>query len=160
MNEMYLFLAVIVGMFLAACSVALIALGKMIDRCPAENEEDRERSLASPAEATKLAAIILWALYIPGVWALLQDGRFVVIIGITTMFAVCMFVFTALVFSFAVLNTIKQRNRTQRDAVLSVAPATTTAVPNTPRFEKPVLGSRPYKRQAANFLVDALVKKD
>jgi bacteriorhodopsin len=160
MNEMFLFMAVVVGMFLAACSVALIALGKMIDRCPMENDEDRERSLASPAEATKLAALVLWALYIPGVWAILQEGRFAIIIGITTMFAICLFAFTALVFSYVVLGTMKRRSKTRREAVLSTTPATATATTPSPRLEKPVLGSRPYKRQAANFLVDALVKKD
>ncbi len=160
MNELYLFLALIVGMFLAACSVALIALGKMIDRCPIENEEVRERSLASPAEATKIAAIVLWALYIPGVWAILQEGRTTIIIGITTMFAVCLFVFTALVFSYAVLGTMRRKSKTRRDTVLSVTPATAPVPSRSARLEKPVLGSRPYKRQAANFLVDALIKKD
>ena len=160
MNELYLFLAVIVGMFLAACSVALIALGKMIDRCPTEHEEEREHSLASPKEATKLAALILWALYIPGVWAILQESRFTIIVGITTMFAVCLFTFTALVFSYVVLGTLKRRSRTHRDTGLSATPTGATPAPVSPRFEKSLPGSHLYKRQAANFLVDALVKKD
>jgi Flp pilus assembly protein TadB len=76
------------------------------------------------------------------------------------MFAVCLFAFTALVFSYAVLGTMKRRNKTRREAVLSTTPATATATTPSRRLEKPVLGSRPYKQQAANFLVDALVKKD
>jgi hypothetical protein len=160
MNEILLFLLVIAGIFLVACSVALIALGKMIDRCPTENEELRERSIASPTESTKLASLVLWAMFVPGAWLILQEGRNAMIIGITTIFAVCLFMLTALVFSFAVLSTMRRKKKVAGGTVLSVAHA--TSPPHTPptRFEQPVLGKRAIKQPASSFLVDALIKKD
>jgi len=160
MNEILLFLLVIAGIFLSACSVALITLGKMIDRCPAENEELRERSMASPTESTKFAALVLWALFIPGAWLILQESRYAMIIGITTMFAIGLFMFTALVFSFAVLSTMKRKRKVPGEMVLSAAPATSPAPAHPTRFKQPVLGKRQVKQPVSNFLVDALIKKD
>jgi hypothetical protein len=160
MNEILLFLVVVAGIFLSACSVALISLGKMIDRCPTENEELRERSIASPAESTKIAALVLWAMFIPGAWLVIQEGRNAMIIGITTLFTVCLFMLTALVFSFAVLSTMRRKKKVPGGMVLSAAPAPSPAPAHPDRFDQPVLGKRPVKQQVSNFLVDALIKKD
>jgi hypothetical protein len=160
MNELLLFLVVIAGIFLVACSVALIALGRMIDRCPTEYEETRERSIASPVESTKLASLVLWAMYIPGAWLLLQEGRNAMIIGITTVFAVCLFMLTALVFSFAVLSTMRHKKKVPGEVVLSAVPSAATTTARKPRFEQPALGKKSYKPPVSSFLVDALIKKD
>jgi predicted lysophospholipase L1 biosynthesis ABC-type transport system permease subunit len=109
MNELLLFLLGIAAVFLILCSVALLALGKMIDACPTGKEDRRERSFASPVESTKLAVVMLWALFFPGVWAVLQENRITLILGITTLFSVCLFMLTALIFSVAVLSTIKRK---------------------------------------------------
>ncbi len=94
-----------VGIFAIACSIALIALGKMIDKFPQTGDNERERSLSSPRESTMIAVILFWVLFIPGGWAVLQEAKIVMIVGITTIFAICLFMFTGLVFSFAVLST-------------------------------------------------------
>ncbi len=99
MNEVILLLLGIAGIFSIACSIALITLGKMIDRHPQAGEDTRERSLASPKESTMIAVIVFWALFIPGGWAVLQETRFTLIVGITTLFAICLFMLTAMVFS-------------------------------------------------------------
>jgi Na+-transporting methylmalonyl-CoA/oxaloacetate decarboxylase gamma subunit len=109
LNEILLFLLGIAAVFLIMCSIALLALGKMIDACPSGRDEQRERSFASPIESTKLAVVLLWALFFPGLWAVLQESRTLLILGITTLFSVCLFMLTALIFSVAVLSTIKRR---------------------------------------------------
>ncbi|MEN6442243.1 MAG: hypothetical protein WC391_02865 [Methanoregula sp.] len=110
MNEILLFLLGISAIFLVMCSIALLALGKMIDTCPTGQEsERRERSIASPVESTKLAVVLLWALFFPGMWAVLQENRITLILGITTLFSVCLFMMTALIFSIAVLSTLKRK---------------------------------------------------
>jgi bacteriorhodopsin len=160
MNELLLFLLVIAGIFLVACSIALIALGRMIDRCPTEYEETRERGIASPVESTKLASLVLWAMFIPGAWLLLQEGRNAMIIGITTIFAVCLFMLTALVFSFAVLSTMRRKKKVPGEVVLSAAPPASAAPARETRYDQPALGKKSYKPPVSNFLVDALIKKD
>jgi hypothetical protein len=109
MNELLLFLLGITAVFLIMCSIALLALGKMIDACPTGQDDQRERNIASPVESTKLAVVLLWALFFPGGWAVLQESRTLLILGITTLFSVCLFMMTALIFSVAVLSTIKRR---------------------------------------------------
>ena len=51
---------------------------------------------------------------------MLQETRFGLILGITTLFAVCLFMFTALVFSFAVLSTMRRRKNRIETPVLQV----------------------------------------
>ena len=66
-----------------------------------------------PVETTKIAVVFLWPLFIIGACALLQESRFILIAGIITLFSICLFMFTALVFSFAVLSaTISHREKT------------------------------------------------
>ncbi len=161
LNEVILLLLGIAGIFSIACSIALITLGKMIDRHPQAGEETRERSLASPKESTMIAVIVFWALFIPGGWAVLQETRFTLIVGITTLFAICLFMLTALVFSFAVLSTMKQREKASGKSVIytrgraeNPGPLQTGAIP------QPVVTTKHYKRPVANFMVQSLLKKD
>jgi len=106
----------IAGVFSVPCSGALLFLGNLIDKYPTEYEEKRVRSLASPVAFTRLSVIVFWALFVCGAWAVTQGSRLFVIAGITTIFAICLFMFTALIFSFAVFSTLRR----QRAALLSV----------------------------------------
>ncbi len=114
MNEVILLLLGIVGIFSLICSVALLSLGKMIDRYPVGDEASRERSISSPIESTKFAVIIFWLLFVPGAWAIFNESKIIMIAGITTLAAVCLFMFTALVFSFAVLSTDEEAQKSGR----------------------------------------------
>ncbi|MFZ2074572.1 MAG: hypothetical protein WAU64_08870 [Methanoregula sp.] len=116
MNELLLFMLGIAGVFSVPCSGALLLLGNLIDRYPTEYEEKRTRSLSSPIESTRLAVIIFWALFLFGAWAVLQENRLLLIVGVTTIFATCLFLFTAIVFSFAVLCALRRK----REAILTV----------------------------------------
>jgi len=161
MNEIILLLLSIVGIFSVACSVALIALGKIIDRYPSGDETLRERSLSSPTESTKLAVIVFWALFIPGAWAVLQEGIITRIVGITLFFSICLFMFTALAFSFAVLSTMKSRKKEIEDPAIPAFPS--PAVPNTIQMTQnapDVVTTKRYKSPISNFMVSALLKKE
>ena len=48
--------------------------------------------------------------------ATMQESRLVIIAGVTTIFAICLFLFTAIIFSVAVLSALRR----QRAALLSV----------------------------------------
>jgi hypothetical protein len=161
MNEIILLLLAIVGIFSVACSVALIALGKIIDRYPSGDETSRERSISSPAESTKLAVILFWCLFIPGAWAVLQEGIITRIVGITIFFSICLFMFTALVFSFAVLSTMKSRKKEIGDTGLPALPPTGIPSPIQMTISAPdTVTTKRYKSPISNFMVSALLKKE
>lgn len=117
MNEIILLLLAVVGVFSIVCSAALIALGKMIDQFPRGDGATRTRSITNPVESTKIAVVLFWGMFLPGAWAVLQDGIVTVIVGITLLFAICLFMLTALVFSFAVLSTMSRRKNENSDAL-------------------------------------------
>lgn len=159
MNEIVLLLLAVVGIFSIACSAALIALGKMIDAFPLGDETTRTRSISSPVESTKLTVVLFWCLFIPGAWAVLQEGIITIIVGITLIFSICLFMFTALVFSFAVLSSMKGRKKVPGDTAMRVdtPPTADTILPVT---GIPVVRSTPRKNPLSNILVPALLKKE
>jgi hypothetical protein len=161
MNEVILLLLGIVGIFAITCSIALITLGKMIDRYPQDGEDIRERSLSSPKESTMIAVIVFWAMFIPGGWAVLQETRFTLIVGITTIFAICLFMLTALVFSFAVLSTMKQREKAMSKAAIhkGETPVNRGSLKVSPVPETNVT-LKQYKRPVANLMLHTFLKKD
>lgn len=161
MNEIVLLLLSIVGIFLVACSVALIALGKMIDQFPMGDEAARTRGITSPVESTKIAVVLFWVLFIPGAWSILQDGIVTRIVGITILFSICLFMFTGLVFSFAVLSAMKSRKKEFGEPVIPTVPA--PAVSGTIQMKQSapdIITTKRYKTPVSNFMVSALLKKE
>jgi hypothetical protein len=160
MNEILLLLLPIIGVFAVGCSIALIALGKIIDRFPAGDESARERSLASPIESTRIAVVIFWILFLIGGWAIFQETRFGLILGITTLFSVCLFMFTALIFSFAVISTMRRQRDTARKNVQPIL-ITENYVPPAPTDPVPPTSSHTqYSRPVPSFMVDTFLKKN
>ena len=160
MNEIILLLLAIVGIFSIACSVALIALGKIIDLFPIGDEATRTRSITSPIESTKIAVVLFWVAFIPGAWAVLQEGIFARIVGITVLFSICLFMFTALVFSFAVLSAMKGRKNAYDDMILRAgAPIPQTSIAPLMIAPKPVVIQKRRKNPLSNLMVHVLVKK-
>ena len=161
MNEILLLLLPIVGVFAVGCSIALLALGKMIDRFPAGDESRRERCLSSPVESTKISVILFWALFIIGIWGVVQETRFGLILGITTLFAVCLFMFTALGFSFAVLSTMRSRKNRYEIPVLQVGTPDEIITISQQAYGQPAVVSR--KRNPSlltNIMMETISKKD
>ncbi|OPY85063.1 MAG: hypothetical protein A4E65_00201 [Syntrophorhabdus sp. PtaU1.Bin153] len=159
-NEILLLLLPIVGVFAIGCSIALLALGKMIDRFPTDDEEKRERSLASPIESTKIAVFIFWIVFIIGIWALLQETRFGLILGITAIFAVCLFMFTALGFSFAVLSTMRSRSRQVERPVVQVGTTDEIVTISKPAYKKPAIVSRKRPNSFLTGMMLDVMKKE
>jgi hypothetical protein len=160
MNEIILLLLSIVGIFSVACSVALIALGKIIDNFPLGDEETRTLGISSPAASTKLAVVLFWVLFVPGAWAVLQEGIVTRIVGITLLFSICLFMFTGLVFSFAVLTAMKGRKNAYGDTVLRIGQPVPQLSPSPPVTVKEAM-VRPRRREnpLSNVMVNALLKK-
>lgn len=111
MNEVILLVLGIAAVFSLASSVALLQMGILIDRYPVEGDNRRERSLSSPIESTKLAVVLFWALFVLGAYAIVQNGRFMLIVGITVLFSLLLFMVTALIFSFAVYSLLRNRKK-------------------------------------------------
>ena len=160
-NEILLLLLPIVGVFAIGCSIALLALGKMIDRFPAGDESKRERSLASPVESTKIAVLIFWVLFVIGIWAVIQETRFGLILGITALFTVCLFMFTALVFSFAVLSTMRSRQNQIRKPVVQVGTADEIVTISQQAYGQPAVVSRKrHDNIFTGIMTDTMLKKE
>lgn len=165
MYEIFLLLLGSAGIFAAGGSVALLALGKMIDQFPAGDESKRTRSISSPAETTKVVIALFWIFFVIGGWALLQENRYIMIAGITILFAICLFLVTALAFSFAVLNTMRGRKKGIKvpigAPVLQFSPS--TPVQATPQGEPaqpaPALRKR-YNNPLTDLMLNALLKKE
>jgi hypothetical protein len=151
--------------FAAGCSIALLALGRMIDQFPSGDEAKRTRSITSPVETTKLSVALFWILFVIGGWTVMQESRIVMIAGITTLFAISLFMITALIFSFAVLNTMRGRKSgipvPIGMPVIQVSPAIPVPVPveDEPVPPAPVLRKR-YNNPLTDFMLNALLKKE
>lgn len=161
MNGIFLLLLGIVGIFAIGCSIALLVLGKLIDQFPMGDESKRSRSISSPIESTRISVAIFWIFFIIGTWALVQDNRFMLIFGITTFFAICLFMFTALVFSFAVLNAMRGRQLNSDMPILQLTPkGMADGVPAPEQVTPaPVLRKR-YHNPVSDFMLNALLKKE
>ncbi len=162
MNELLMLLLGIVGVFAVGCSIALLALGRMIDNYPTGDESKRIRSIASPIETTKISVVLFWALFFVGIFALLQETRFMLILGITTLFAICLFMFTALAFSFAVLSTLRGRRQGIRTPAFQLVPEKIpVAVPQAEAEPPaPVVIRKRYNNPISDFMLNALLKKE
>jgi hypothetical protein len=164
MNGIILLLLGFLGVFAVGCSIALLALGKLIDQFPSGDESKRTRSITSPVETTKISIALFWLLFVIGGWAVMQEGRLVMIAGITILCAISLFLLTAVIFSFAVLNTMRgRRNGTQAPAgipVVHVSPMAPFAVSQEEQAPPaPVLRKR-YNNPVTDFMLNALLKKD
>jgi hypothetical protein len=99
-----------------------------------------------------------------GGWAVMQESRLVMIAGITTLCAISLFLLTAVIFSFAVLKTMRARRSgiqvpigmpvVQISAVAPVAEPQEEQVPPVPVIRKR------YNNPVTDFMLNALLKKD
>jgi hypothetical protein len=160
MNEIFLLVLAIAGVFSIACSIALISLGAIIDRFPLGDESNRKRSLSSPIESTRIAVVIYWALFIIGGYAILLESKYAIIIGITTIFSGILFMFTALILSFAVLHAMRRRRTRMETPVLQAGPVSVASPAEAPVEGIKIIPKKQYRRPVSNFMVDALMKRD
>jgi len=110
--EELLIIGIILGAVVSLMLTAvLLRLGVMIDRFPMSNDEEREKSLWSPVEFTRISVIFYWPLYIIGGYMVFQPVRIMLIGGITLLFGLLLFLVTAMLFSAAVYNLIRSNNK-------------------------------------------------
>jgi multisubunit Na+/H+ antiporter MnhC subunit len=158
MNEILLLVLAIAGVFSIACSIALISLGTIIDHYPLGDESNRKRSLSSPIESTRITVGIYWLLFVIGGYAVLQDSTYALIIGITTLFSGVLFMFTALILSFAVLHAMRKRKTPMKTPILQVTPVSVADPVAAPVAGITSIPKKYYRKP--NFMVDALMKRD
>jgi hypothetical protein len=166
MNEIILLLLGFLGVFAIGCSIAFLALGKLIDQFPSGDESKRTRSIASPIETTKISIVLFWLLFVMGGWAVMQENRLVMIAGITTLCAISLFLLTAVIFSFAVLNTMRGRRsgtgmpfEIPAVQLTPPAPVPVAVLQAEPAQPVPVIRKR-YNNPVTDFMLNALLKKD
>ena len=88
-------------------SAVLLRLGVMIDRFPMAGEEERDLSLWSPVQFTRISVLTYWPLYMIGGYMVFQPERLMWIGGITLLFGLVLFLITAVLFSAAVYNLMR-----------------------------------------------------
>jgi hypothetical protein len=164
MNDIFLLLLGFLGVFAIGCSISFLALGKLIDQFPSGDESKRTRSITSPVETTKISIALYWAFFIIGSWAVMQESRLVMIAGITTLCAISLFLLTAVIFSFAVLNAMRARkNGVQVPIGMPVVQISSPVPVAIPQEEQappvPVIRKR-YNNPVTDFMLNALLKKD
>jgi hypothetical protein len=109
--EELLIIGIIIGAVVSLMLTAvLLRLGVMIDRFPMSNDGEREKSLWSPVEFTRISVILYWPLYIIGGYMAFQPVRIMLIGGITLLFGLLLFLVTAMLFSAAVYKLIRSKN--------------------------------------------------
>jgi hypothetical protein len=164
-NELLLLLLGFAGVFAVGSSIVLLAFGRKIEQFATGDEARRTRSITSPVETTKISVALFWVLFVIGGWALLQESRFVMIAGITILVAICLFMLTALIFSLAVLKTMRERTRGSKMPVgapaLQLSPQDTPAPSSPPEGVQPVpLLRKRYNNAVTDFILNVLLKKE
>lgn len=164
-NELLLLLLGFTGVFAVGSSIALLGFGRMIDQFDAGEEAKRTRNIASPVETTKISVALFWIFFVIGGWAVLQENVYIMVVGITTLFAICLFMLTALVFSFAVLNTMRRHAKGSKmpdgTPALQLTPQDTTAPSSPPEGVQPVPRLRKrYNNAVTDFILNILLKKE
>jgi hypothetical protein len=111
MQELFVFGLAISGIFCLLLTSMLLRLGAMIDRFPMGDEENREKSLWSPREFTRISAILFWPLFGIGGFMIFQSSKIVIIGGIAIVIGIVLFLITEVIFSVSVLNLMRSKNR-------------------------------------------------
>ena len=111
MEELLIIGIIIGGVASLMLTAVLLRLGVMIDRFPMSTDGEREKSLWSPVEFTRISVIFYWPLYIVGGYMIFQPAKIMLIGGITLLFGLLLFLFTAMVFSVAVYNLMRSNNK-------------------------------------------------
>jgi hypothetical protein len=111
MQELFLFGVAIGGVICLLLTAMLLRLGEMIDRFPTGDEENREKSLWSPREFTRLSVIFFWPLFGIGSFMILRPDKLVIVGGIAILVGVVLFLLTAVIFSFSVYNVMQSKRK-------------------------------------------------
>jgi len=86
----------------------LLYFGKVIEELPV-GKQVRKKSLASPIPSTRIMGILCVIGYLISVCAIMFGDKVIMLLGIAGAIAMHLFMFTAILFSAAVINTINNK---------------------------------------------------
>jgi multisubunit Na+/H+ antiporter MnhC subunit len=140
MRELFLFGVVIGGVICLLLTVMMLRLGDMIDRFPTVDEENREKSIWSPREFTRVSAIIFWPLFGIGSFMVLRPDKIVIVGGIALLAGIVLFLLTAVIFSFSVYNVMqsKKKEKASPSPILGL-------MQGFPRKKNPIVNPKPAR---------------
>ena len=143
MNEIFIVGLLFGGILSGMSSVVLLKMGKMIDAFSIEGESERDRSMWSPVEFTRIFVVLFWIFFLAGAFMIYLGSRIMLVLGVATIAGVILFLGTALVFSIATFNLMQTRAKDDagRASILSSMMKPTLR----PRAFIPDMGKKPYK---------------
>lgn len=133
---------VFAGIIAAMSSLALLKMGRMIDVFPDQDESERDRSMWSPVEFTRIFVGLFWVFFGLGSYMIYLGSRVMLVFGIATVAGILLFLVTALVFSVATFNLMRTRTGREGSAV-SLLGSMKKPVINPAAFI-PDVGKKPY----------------
>ena len=95
------------GMMIIGLSIISIYMGKKLEKIPTKNDK-QEKSLTGPEKSTQICAIFCFGLYCISSYTLFSTDTVFFVLGLVGIISSLMFLFTSVVLSFAVVNTIKK----------------------------------------------------
>ncbi len=119
MQELFIFGLAIATVICLVLTALILRLGDMIDRIPAKDEEERETSLWSPREFTRLSVAVFWPSFVIGAVMAVQPERILMIGGIVLVFGLVLFLLTEFVFSASVFNIMTSRKKEGRSSPMT-----------------------------------------
>ncbi|HUU76168.1 MAG TPA: hypothetical protein VMW63_08775 [Methanoregulaceae archaeon] len=143
MDEIFIVGLLFGGIISLMLSLVLLKMGKMIDAFPVEDGPEREITMWSPVEFTRIFVGLFWIFFLVGGYMVYLGTRIMLVMGIATLAGMLLFLITALVFSIATFNLM----RTQKNKDVSQASILSTIIKPTlnPGAFITEIGKKKYK---------------
>lgn len=109
MDEIFAVGLIFAGILSVMVSLALVKMGKVIDAFSIEEEPERDRSMWSPLEFTRIIVALFWIFFLLAAYMISLGTRVMLVVGIATIAGLVLFLGTALVFSVATFNLMRSR---------------------------------------------------
>jgi uncharacterized membrane protein YgcG len=109
MDEIFAVGLVFAGILSVMSSLALLKMGKVIDAFSIDEEPERDRSMWSPLEFTRIFVVLFWIFFVLAAVMISLGTRVMLVMGIVTIAGLVLFLGTALVFSVATFNLMRSR---------------------------------------------------
>ena len=109
MDEIFAVGLVFAGILSVMSSLALLKMGKVIDAFSIDEEPERDRSMWSPVEFTRIFVVLFWVFFVLAACMISLGTRVMLVAGIATIAGLVLFLGTALVFSVATFNLMRSR---------------------------------------------------
>jgi hypothetical protein len=142
MDEIFAVGLVFAGILSGMSSLALLKMGRMIDAFPDECESERDQSMWSPVEFTRIFVALFWVFFGLGGFMIYLGSRIMLVFGIATIAGLILFLFTALIFSVATFNLMRTRSGREGSGSPLLSSMMKPAI--NPAAFIPDMGKKPY----------------